>query len=51
MHVIPTPTGDLRQYGGWGNTIPFVFSDEGAPSNGVLTHFTFFKSGNTRRQS
>jgi hypothetical protein len=51
MHVIPTPTGDLRLYGGWGDTIPFVFSDEGAPSNGVLKHFTFFKSGNTRRQS
>ncbi|MGZ4334859.1 MAG: hypothetical protein ACXVRJ_11390 [Gaiellaceae bacterium] len=51
MHVVPDPGGDYRKYGGWGDTIPFVFSDEDAPSDGVLKHFTFYKSGNTRRQS
>jgi hypothetical protein len=51
MHVVPDPAIDYRTYGGWGDTIPFVFSDEDAPSDGVLKHFTFYKSGNTRRQS
>jgi hypothetical protein len=51
LHVVPDPGGDYRVYGGWGDTIPFVFSDEDAPSNGVLKHFTFYTSGNTRRQS
>ena len=51
LHVVPDPGGDYRAYGGWGDTIPFVFSDEDAPSNGVLKHFTFYTSGNTRRQS
>jgi hypothetical protein len=51
MHVIPTPTGDLRKYGGWGDTIPFVFSDADAPSDGVLKRFNFYKSSNEKKTS
>ena len=55
MHVVPdpaigaTPPFDYRTYGGAGNTLPYVFSD--GPGDGVLTHFNWYVSGNTRRTS
>ena len=56
MHVVPNPlianpALDMRRYGGSGETIPYVFSDEDVPSDGVPTRFNFYKSSNVRRQS
>ena len=55
MHVVPDPgpgaSGDYRDFGGNGDTLPFVFSDEDAPSDGVLKHFDWYHSSNTRKQS
>jgi len=57
MHVVGDPAigkpapFDYRDFGGTDDTIPFVFSDPDAPSDGVLRHFKWYTSSNTRRQS
>ncbi len=51
MHVVEDPGGPYTGFGGNGNTIPFVFSDEDVPGDGVLKHFYWYRSANLRTQA
>ncbi len=51
MHVVEDPGGPYTGFGGNGNTIPFVFSDEDVPGDGVLKHFDWYRSANLRTQA